>query len=158
LSRKCDTRNKYKQQPGWIAIVGYKREAAMTAHTVTQLNPRKQSNVSDFSIYRWSRRIHARLEVTLYNNSKGAAYDAGLLGTFKTRDLDSRGMFVETGSIKLKPGDVIYINIEITLMGKVNKHWLRGIVVRRNNSGVAIWYSDTQSNAFFRDLAEFQEQ
>ena len=128
----------------------------MTVQTVTQIKPQKQSSASDFSIYRWSRRIHARLEVTLYDNTKGAAYDSGLLGTFKTRDLDSRGMFIETGSIKLRPSDVVYIHVEITLMGKVKKHWLRGIVVRRNNSGVAIWYSDTQSNAFFRDLAELQ--
>ena len=129
----------------------------MTLQINEQNESRVQGNADDFSIYRWSRRYPVKLDAELYHDLIGDAANAKYLGTFKTRDLDSRGMFVETASVKLKPGDVVFIRVVMDVNGRVKNHWLRGIVARRSFIGVGVWYSDTQSNEFFRDLSELLE-
>ena len=67
-------------------------------------------------------------------------------------------MFLETGKIKLQTNEVIFIHVEISINKLIKKYWLRGIVVRRNNDGIGIRYSDIQSNAWSRDLEACRNQ
>nr|ACZ28633.1 hypothetical protein [uncultured organism] len=125
--------------------------------TQAQCEIQKPGNADDFTINRWDRRITANLEVALYRSLVAEAADAGLLGIFRTRDLDNRGMFLETGKLTLHTNEIVFIHVEIAIKGQVKKYWLRGIVVRRNDCGLGIRYSDTQSNAFTRDLQALQD-
>ncbi len=124
-------------------------------HLQTHCEYLRQGEADNFSVFRWSRRVPARLDVELYNNNRKLAHplEVGLVGTFKTRDLDKRGMFLETGPTSFHPNDVIHIRVAILLMGKVKKYWLRGIIARRTEAGIGILYTNTQSTEFFRDLA-----
>ena len=122
----------------------------MTAQARSKI--RKHGDNETITFNRRGRRIASSLDVALYRSSETGAADTGLVGVFCTRDLDSRGMFLETGKIELQPYEVVHLHITISVIDQIKKYWLRGIVVRHNDSGLGIRYSDIQSNAFFHDL------
>lgn len=126
----------------------------MTAQAQSKTRKHDSNKATTFN--RWGRRIAASLDVALYRSGKTGIADTGLVGVFCTRDLDSRGMFLETGKIELQPYEIVHLHIKISVKDQTKKYWLHGIVVRHNDSGLGIRYSDIQSNAFFHDLVMLQ--
>lgn len=92
------------------------------------------------------RRIFARMRIGLEVTIRARG---GVLGNFRTRDLDLGGLFIETGEIELYPNDTV----DLEFPG-VGGRMFGAKVVRHASDGIGLMFHehDEDSLAALRDL------
>jgi hypothetical protein len=85
-------------------------------------------------------RKQVELDVELY---RGRSH----LGLFKARNINYRGMFVETGPLNLNTDDQVEVGVSLNLQYN-QQYRLKGIVEHRSEKGVGLLFTDSSSVAF----------
>lgn len=95
--------------------------------------------------HRFSPRSSIALSAELY-------YEQCCLGSFKTRDVGYRGLFVETGRIGLLCGSVV--RVALRAPGMPERHTLNAVVVHYSAEGVGLLFTAPQAEplSFVRGL------
>lgn len=95
--------------------------------------------------HRFSPRDTVALDAELY-------HDRQYLGSFKTRDLGYRGLFVETGRIGLLCGSVV--QIALNAPGTPGRHVLNAVVIHYSAEGAGLLFAadHAESLSYIRGL------
>lgn len=95
--------------------------------------------------HRFSPRDAVTLDAELY-------HDHQYLGSFKTRDLGYRGLFVETGRIGLLCGSVV--QVALTVPGTPGRHVLNAVVIHYSADGAGLLFAAdrAESLSYIRGL------
>jgi hypothetical protein len=88
--------------------------------------------------HRFSPRSAIRLSAEIYHNQR-------YLGSFKTRNVGYRGLFVETGRIGLLCGSVVQVGL--TIPGMPARPTLNAIVIHYSAEGAGLLFAGCQAES-----------